>query len=268
MRLIKNLFLGALELLGINALFRRANRGRIKTLMYHSISPDGSKLFPNANFATDFSRQLAHLQRHYSVIGVGQDGSWRGYDPNRVNVLLTFDDGFRDNYEIAVPLLKKYRFPGCFFLISCCLPEGASPAFAAKYAGKGGDLSRYTTVTGAQARDMLASGMTIGSHGDRHKDYSTISFDAGLADAMLSKRKLAEAVGCEVALLAFPWGRHHHGQPEFLYGCYRRIFTTEHGFNHPEDRLLRRNEAAGLSHMRAAASGSLDFFARLARMRR
>src|SRR5262249_60528769 len=58
----------------------------------------------------------------------------------------------------------------------------------------------------------------------------------------------------------FPWGRYRSGQPEVLAGSFSRVFTVEHGFNEPDDIVLRRNEAVSDLHLEAAISGSIDLF--------
>ena len=267
-RYLKRLFYYCLELSGCNALFRRRNKGRLKTLMYHSISPDGASFFPNANSATDFERQLRYLKRHYALVGLTQDGEITGCRADRVNVLLTFDDGFRDNHEVAFPLLARHGVKGCFFLIADCLEQGSVPGFAHKYIAKSGVTKPYSTLTAAQAREMGEHGMTLASHGKAHLDYSKATVGEGVQDASEAKLLLERLLECEIGCFAYPWGRRQPGQTEELQGCYRRIFSTEHGFNDPGERLLGRNEVSGFFHMCAASSGALDFFAALLGLRR
>ncbi len=67
--------------------------------------------------AAEFDEQLATLTRHTEVIGPGDvPGAMSGGRGRRV--LLTFDDGYRDNYELAFPLLRRHGLQATFFLTS------------------------------------------------------------------------------------------------------------------------------------------------------
>ncbi|HYV15728.1 MAG TPA: polysaccharide deacetylase family protein [Conexibacter sp.] len=65
--------------------------------------------------AEGFDEQLAFLARHVDVIGPHDLPAVAAAGRGRF-VLLTFDDGYRDNYEIAYPLLRRHRLEATFFL--------------------------------------------------------------------------------------------------------------------------------------------------------
>jgi len=62
-------------------------------------------------------------------------------------------------------------------------------------------------------------------------------------------------------MFAFPCGKYLSEQPKMLGSHFKKVFTTQHGFNWSRDTVLLRNEVSGLLHMYAAISGSLYFFA-------
>jgi peptidoglycan/xylan/chitin deacetylase (PgdA/CDA1 family) len=256
---MKPLLFAALRLLGVNRLFRRLNRGRIKVLMYHHVTPDRS-LFDNSVTPDQFERQLRHLKRHYNVMGMSQDGRWEGYDPDRVNVLVTFDDGFVDIVEGALPILQRVDVPAVFFIIAECARSGAPPDFARKY---GGTSDQLRTVGRAEIRHLLEAGMTIGSHSLSHRDFRALDERQALDDARGSRLVLEELCGEPVATFAFPWGYCTEDQKALMTGVYERVFLTDHGFCSPEDKIIPRNEVATPLHLEAAASGALDFVRRL-----
>ncbi len=96
---------------------RRASRGLL-ILMYHSIGRS-DLLRPGLCVSEkNFARQLKYLTRHFKILSLESAvGTIRRGEPLPDNaVALTFDDGFRDNYETAFPLLKKYCCPATLFV--------------------------------------------------------------------------------------------------------------------------------------------------------
>ena len=260
--ILKNALFVAMEWLGANAYFRHRNKGRVKVLLFHSISPPGL-FFGNAVSADSFAQQLEYLSKRYSILRLTQEGQLSGYEPTKVNILLTFDDGFIDNYAVAAPILARFNMSATFFVIAECLPEGRPPSFIMKRLGGEPNLDVYRTFTTTQAQELLTMGMTIGSHSVSHIDYTTISAEAGTKDALESRVLIEAAMGVPISSFAFPWGRLQEQQAETLKRSYRRIFITEHGFNSINDFIFNRNEVANLSQLRCAASGALDYFSAL-----
>jgi peptidoglycan/xylan/chitin deacetylase (PgdA/CDA1 family) len=257
------MFFNACDLLGLNALFRLLHRGQVKVLLYHSIAEPGG-YFNNAVSPEEFKRQLQHLKAHYNVVSLDGQGEFVGYRADRVNVLITFDDGFVDNFHVAAKLLRSAQLPATFFLIAACTHDGSPPRFVLNRLSAGEQApAEASTMTVAQAQSLLREGMVIGSHGMHHIDYRQAAQGEGLQDATLSGADLQQSLGVPVATFAFPWGRHLPGQPQALLSTYAKVFLTSHGFNARGDRVLHRNEVADLAQMRAACSGVLDFFSGL-----
>jgi peptidoglycan/xylan/chitin deacetylase (PgdA/CDA1 family) len=66
-----------------------------------------------------FEKQMAYIYRNHSVIGLDDFIKYlagKGVIPS-ASVVLTFDDGLKDNHDVALPILKKYGFTATFFLI-------------------------------------------------------------------------------------------------------------------------------------------------------
>src|SRR3989338_11299150 len=88
-------------------------------LMYHSIS-DG----PNESLHVkpdSFLRQMAYIKwRRYNVISLDElvEGIKSGKRFKHNTVVITFDDGYEDNYKYAYPVLRDFGFPATIFLIS------------------------------------------------------------------------------------------------------------------------------------------------------
>ena len=103
------------------------------TLNYHRIGrSDGSLLDWNMWSATpeDFERHVKTLKSHYDVIGLEDlfgvlgDLGRRASGRAQRFVMITFDDGYRDNFEAALPILKAQGVPALFFLTTGFLDRG------------------------------------------------------------------------------------------------------------------------------------------------
>jgi peptidoglycan/xylan/chitin deacetylase (PgdA/CDA1 family) len=113
------------------ALLRRVPAWRgILVLNYHRIGDARqAPYFPDVFSATpdDFDRQLAFLARNADVIG-GDDLPFALSARRGRHLLITFDDGYRDNYELAYPLLRQHGLTAVFFLCTGFL-DGQGPAW-------------------------------------------------------------------------------------------------------------------------------------------
>lgn len=102
----------------------------VLVLNYHRIGdPRQSPFFRDVFSATPdhFDRQLAFLARNADVIS-GNDLALTLTRRRGRHILITFDDGYRDNYEIAYPLLRRHGLSAVFFLCTSFL-DGQGPAW-------------------------------------------------------------------------------------------------------------------------------------------
>lgn len=95
----------------------------VPVLMYHHVSPvDGMITVSTANF----ERQLQWLQKHgYRSLTCDEfAGHLAGQPVPARSVLITFDDGYLDNWVYAYPLMKRYGFRGVIFLVTSWVGDG------------------------------------------------------------------------------------------------------------------------------------------------
>src|SRR5215468_412589 len=88
-----------------NSVVERFSR-RFQILGYHKVSPDAHPFFAPIHPEV-FERQMRFLKSCYKVVGLHElvNRAARGDVPERA-VAITFDDGYRDNYDFAFPILK------------------------------------------------------------------------------------------------------------------------------------------------------------------
>jgi peptidoglycan/xylan/chitin deacetylase (PgdA/CDA1 family) len=156
-------------------------------MMYHRVSLLGAPVEEGdyALSAELFERQIELLATEgWPVVSLSALAD--GVFPDRA-VALTFDDGCDTDFRVALPLLRKRRFPAAFFL---------SPALV----GHPGRLDWE------QVGELAAAGMQIGSHGLDHTLLTDLS-DAELERQLASsKAQLETRLGREVDTLSLPGG--------------------------------------------------------------
>jgi len=120
----------ALRYSGLTWLRGATERTALTILAYHRVLPLPESLrypFQSMVMPRDlFEQQIAHLRQHYTVLTLTEAVDrlrTRDLPPRAVSV--TFDDGYRDNFECALPILKKYGIPATFFVVTGVL-EGKS----------------------------------------------------------------------------------------------------------------------------------------------
>ncbi len=111
------------ETFGLFSLLRKIQRGNVIILMYHGVTAKTNSI---ANFdhkhvhVEKFDKQLAYIQKHYTVISLLDFIQWHQGQKQLPNnpIILTFDDGYKNCYTNVFPLLLKYDFPATIFLPS------------------------------------------------------------------------------------------------------------------------------------------------------
>lgn len=124
----RELLAKVLEPTGGNTLLRAARTwSGLLVLNYHRIGVAAESEFDPELFSASveqFDRQVAYLSRHFDVIGLDDLPRVLGPQSGRgQHVLITFDDGYRDNYEFAFPVLLAHAVPAAFFLATGFLDQ-------------------------------------------------------------------------------------------------------------------------------------------------
>jgi peptidoglycan/xylan/chitin deacetylase (PgdA/CDA1 family) len=89
-----------------------------RILVYHGIDQKGEKALNGRHLsATRFEAQIRFLKEHTQIVSLDDYFAGR-FDPQQFAVALTFDDGYQNNLEFALPVLEKFSAPATFFLTS------------------------------------------------------------------------------------------------------------------------------------------------------
>ncbi|MEC4683895.1 MAG: glycosyltransferase [Nitrospirota bacterium] len=215
----------------------------LRVLMYHRVSDSTEPDILNTP-PFMFNRQMEWLRDEgYRVLSSEEAmrGLLEGSLPPR-SVLITFDDGYRDNFTEAYPVLRKSGFPAVIF---------PSTDFVLGVSGH----PRYRNwakpveyLTPEQIREMAENGIDFGSHGKTHAHFPGLSRPEAGIELKESRKHLEGWTGKAVTLFAYPNGLYtgeHMGLLESL--DFRGAFTTHAGTNTKETHRfeLRRTEISG-----------------------
>lgn len=171
-------------------------------LMYHGVGRPGEVPSRYIVPRSRFREQMAWLYwAKYKVISLPE--LVRGYSasvlmPPRA-VILTFDDGYADNHAEALPVLRRYKFPATFFLVSGAIGSSCTWSTDPNLAGR-----RMMTQT--QIRQLLAEGMNIGAHTVSHTSLTAGSRKDPASDARISREDLEHRFHRRITTFAYPFG--------------------------------------------------------------
>ena len=179
---------------------------RVVSLLYHSVHP--TKPFASVTPA-EFARHLAWLQEHCRVVPFADLVNQTAVSNGRPVVAITFDDGFADNHEYALPILAEKGIPATFF-VTTGLVMG-SPAVIDRFARLwGGTDDDVRGLTWTQISEMQAEGMTIGSHTTTHPNLPSLDAATARRELLLSKHILEDRLGTRITTFAYPFGKPKH----------------------------------------------------------
>lgn len=221
---------------------------RAPILMYHylSIPPPNADIYRrDLSVAPALFRQ--HLERieadGYTTVSLYELIAHLAYGaplPERP-VILTFDDGYRDNYENAFPLLVEQAMTATFFVVTDFIDEG-----------------RPEYLTWDMAREMHAAGMSIESHGRNHVSLRGKDADYLVWQALGSLETIEFELGVRPRFISYPAGEYDRQTLEiFRSANFWAGVTTIQGATHESEQLFE------LRRVRIRGSTTPDELARL-----
>ena len=101
------------------------NSRRLNTFIFHRVLPEPDPIFPDEVDSRRFDQLLGWISSWFNVIPLDEAASClrKGNLPPRA-ASITFDDGYEDNFSIAMPLLQKHRLPATFFIATGFIDGG------------------------------------------------------------------------------------------------------------------------------------------------
>jgi len=214
---------------------RAAHQGRfpVVVLFYHRVSDTGEDSCTISNQA--FIEQIDWLRERFDMISLEEaQRRIRGGACERPGVAITFDDGYAENCEQALPYLIEHRVPCTYFACTGNVVEGLP--FPHDVAA--GTPRPVNTI--AQLRALSAAGVEIGAHTRSHADLGRLHDPHRLRDEIADAGKeMAELIGWPVRYFAFPFGQHCNLNAQAFRiareAGYEAVCSAYGGYNFPGD---------------------------------
>ena len=188
---------GSLSILASLGNFYRA--GGVPILTYHSIDDSGTVLSTPPSL---FERQMRFLKEEgYRVISLrDMVGHLRARtEPPSRSAVITFDDGFRNNYEVAFPVLKSLEFTATFFIVTDFVGERGPWVEDER-------LGDAPLLSWEDLEKMAAQGMDIQPHSCTHPHLTQLSRDEMIREIRDSRHRIEEVVKREANIFCYPFG--------------------------------------------------------------
>lgn len=204
-----------------------ANAIKVPILIYHSIAPHTSNqtlLQKHYDVAPEFlEKQFQYLRdKGFTVIGLDflADALSQTITLPPKPVVLTFDDGWENQFRYGYPLLKKYNYTATFFIFTKA-------------------IDHESFLTWDQIKAMDQGGMTIGGHTRTHPYLLDITDPVALRREIIGGKSVVEnRIGHAINLFAYPYGQYNDQIVEKVKEAgYKAARSAHEGVYHTRDDL-------------------------------
>jgi len=195
---------------------RYVKNSRVIVLMYHRIGNNNNT--PDISVTTkNFDYQMAYLKRNFNIVSLDELVEKFKYNScvEKDTIAITFDDGFRDNYINAYPILRKYNIPATIFVVT------------------GSVGKQFEMLSKDEINIMQKGNIIFGAHTVTHKILSEVDRQTALSEINDSKFMLEEILQERVKYFAYPKGKKRDFTDETVQmvkeAGYVAAFSTENG---------------------------------------
>jgi peptidoglycan/xylan/chitin deacetylase (PgdA/CDA1 family) len=201
---------------------------RVPIIVYHSVRP---KYFAEPKYQDDlditpemFEKHLMYFRDNdYTSVSFDDLADYFSSGSSSLPskpIILSFDDGWENQYNYAFPLLKKYNMTATFFVFTNAIGK---PHY----------------LTWDEINEMILSGNKVGSHSQSHPFLTKIRNKAALySEIVYSKKKIEAETGVQVTSFAYPFGQYND---DIVYAVkesgYKTARGAKRGIYHGKDDL-------------------------------
>lgn len=212
---------------------RRAHEGMcpISILFYHRVADT----HPNdwTISMQDFARHIDWLQRKFELVSLAEAQlRLRQRSNRRPAVAITFDDGYAENCDFALPLLIRRRIPVTYFVTTRHILGGEPfPHDVAR-----GEPLKPNSIE--ELRQLTADGIDIGAHTRSHVDLGMLHNPQALHDEVVTAgEEMQTELGRPIRYFAFPYGQYANLNATVFHMAYDAgydgVCSAYGGYNFP-----------------------------------
>ena len=209
---------------------------RIPILMYHAIKEGARTRHPYYETNTSpqvFAQQMQFLRENsYTVLSL--EDALSCLEAGMTNgkcAVITFDDGNRDFFTQAYPILSKYNFAATVFLVTGLLKDDSS------------DHNGTGHLTWREVQELHTNGVQIGSHAVTHPELTTLDAKQVDYEVGFSKKTIEDEIGCPVKAFSYPYA---FPEADRKFTRSLKEMLIQHGYEYGVSTMLgtagRRND--------------------------
>ena len=186
---------------------------KIPILLYHSINDDNSSMSLKINI---FENQMKYLRKNgYKTVTFDEINK-----SEKKQIIITFDDGYKDVINNALPILKKNNFKAiCFFVTNFIGKNNHWDIKKKNYFKK--EIMNLNDI-----ENWISNGMHIGSHSHNHFDLTELSEKNLFNELEYSKKYLEDKFNTKDSMFCYPFGRVNKNVYSLTIKIYSKAVTT------------------------------------------
>lgn len=196
------------------------NRG-VPVLYYHSVDPSEKNEVTIS--PQKLKEQLLFIKNSgYTTLTMAElnDYILNNKPIPEKSIVITFDDGYMDNYTNAFPILKELDMKATVFVITNGIDDGYY-------------------MSSAQLKEMSDYGLDIESHTNKHLHLNELTYEQQLEELKTSKEKIEGITGKTVLSVAYPFGDlNENSKKAVTEAGYSLAFTTDLGYADRDDHAI------------------------------
>jgi peptidoglycan/xylan/chitin deacetylase (PgdA/CDA1 family) len=189
---------------GLAGSYRRNFRSKMIIVAFHRVNdaiPEDGLTCTSAKFE-DFCE---FFKKYFRVVSFAEQVTAYEAGVDMGGTLsITFDDGYRDNFEVAAPILRRLQLPATFFVTTGFIASKQVPFWDSSLP------LPPAWMSWDQVRALASQGFDIGCHTDTHIDMGTSDPETVRRELEVSRQKLQQELGQRPTLFAYPFGGREH----------------------------------------------------------